>query len=288
MKVLILGSSGLLGYRLFKFLKTKKLIVISNGLRKSKYNLKTKNNILRLLKKKPDWIINCVAKTDISDCEKNKTEALNINSKILDDLFFLRSKFNFNFKLLQISTDQFYNHQYESDNKENSRISILNHYTYTKRKAEEICKKNNSIILRTNFFGKSHNKKDSFSDWVYKKFKSGNNFHLFDDVFFSPIRIVFLCKMIYKIILTGRQYSGIYNLGSQKGLSKKIFAIIFAKSLNIYNSNYITVKSSKIFKIKRPNNMIMNCKKFEKKFQISLPTLKNQILDEVKINYNFK
>ena len=94
--------------------------------------------------------------------------------------------------------------------------------------------------------------------------------------------------MIYKIILTGRQYSGIYNLGSQKGLSKKIFAIIFAKSLNIYNSNYITVKSSKIFKIKRPNNMIMNCKKFEKKFQISLPTLKNQILDEVKINYNIK
>ena len=113
MKVLILGSSGLLGYRLFKFLKSKKLTVISNGLIKSKYNLKTKNNILKLLKKNPDWIINCVAKTDISDCEKNKTEALNVNSKILENLFFLRSKFNFNFKLLQNSTDQFYNHQYE-------------------------------------------------------------------------------------------------------------------------------------------------------------------------------
>jgi dTDP-4-dehydrorhamnose reductase len=288
MKVLILGSSGLLGYRLFKFLKTKKLIVISNGLRKSKYNLKKKNNILRLLKKKPDWIINCVAKTDISDCEKNKTEALNVNSKILYDLFFLKSKFNFNFKLLQISTDQFYNHQYDSDNKENSKISILNHYTYTKKKAEDICKKNDSIILRTNFFGKGHNKKDSFSDWVYKKFISGDNFYLFDDIFFSPIRIVFLCEMIYKIILTGRQYNGIYNLGSKKGLSKKIFSIIFAKSLNIYNSNYTTVKSSKILKIKRPNNMIMNCKKFEKKFQISLPTLKNQILDEVENYHNIK
>ena len=288
MKVLILGSSGLLGYRLFKFLKTKKLIVIANGLRKSKYNLKTKNNILKLLKKNPDWIINCVAKTDISDCEKNKTEALNVNSKILDDLFFLRTKFKFNFKLLQISTDQFYNHQYGIDNKENSKISILNHYTYTKRKAEEICNKNDSIILRTNFFGKSHNKKDSFSDWVYKKFKSGKKLYLFDDVFFSPLRIIFLCKIIYKIISVGRQYSGIYNLGSKKGLSKKNFAILFAKSLNIYNSNYTTAKSSKIFKIKRPNNMIMNCKKFEKKFQISLPTLKEQILDEVKINYIIK
>ena len=51
MKVLILGSSGLLGYRLFKFLKIKKLIVISNGLVKSKYDLRTRKNILRLLKK---------------------------------------------------------------------------------------------------------------------------------------------------------------------------------------------------------------------------------------------
>jgi dTDP-4-dehydrorhamnose reductase len=288
MKVLILGSSGLLGYRLFKFLKTKKLIVISNGLVKSKYDLRTRKNIFRLLKKRPDWVINCAAKTDISDCEKNKTEALNINSKILNNLFFLKSKFNFNFKLLQISTDQFYNHQYEYDNKENSKISILNHYTYTKRKAEEICNKNDSIVLRTNFFGKSHNKKDSFSDWVYQKFTSGKKFYLFDDIFFSPLRIIYLCKIIYKIILVGKKYNGTYNLGSRKGFSKKKFAILFAKSLGIYNSNYTTVKSSKIFKIKRPRNMIMNCKKFEKKFKISLPTLKHQILDEIKINYKSK
>ena len=271
MKVLILGSSGLLGYRLFKFLKTKKLIVISNGLVKSKYDLRTRKNIFRLLKKRPDWVINCAAKTDISDCEKNKTEALNINSKILNNLFFLKSKFNFNFKLLQISTDQFYNHQYEYDNKENSKISILNHYTYTKRKAEEICNKN-----------------DSFSDWVYQKFTSGKKFYLFDDIFFSPLRIIYLCKIIYKIILVGKKYNGTYNLGSRKGFSKKKFAILFAKSLGIYNSNYTTVKSSKIFKIKRPRNMIMNCKKFEKKFKISLPTLKHQILDEIKINYKSK
>ena len=89
-------------------------------------------------------------------------------------------------------------------------------------------------------------------------------------------------------MLVGRHYSGIYNLGSKKGLSKKNFAILFAKSLNIYNSNYKTAKSSKIFKIKRPKNMIMNCKKFEKKFKISLPTLRNQILDEAKINYNIR
>ena len=288
MKVLILGSSGLLGYRLFKFLRTKNLIVISNGLKKSKYNLKSKHNILELLKKKPDWIINCVAKTDITDCEKNKKEALNINSKILKDLFYLKSKFNFKFKLLHISTDQFYNNKYKIANNENAKISILNYYTYTKKKAEEICKKNKSIILRTNFFGRSHSKKKSFSDWVYGKFTSNTSFDLLEDVFFSPLRIISLCKIIYKIILHKKVDGDIYNLGSKKGLSKKNFAISFAKNLNIYNSNYRTAKSTKIFKIKPPKNMMMNCRKFEKKFKISLPTLKEEILNETMFNYKAK
>tara|TARA_Y100000816_G_scaffold193618_1_gene141326 strand:+ start:311 stop:1177 length:867 start_codon:yes stop_codon:yes gene_type:complete len=288
MKVLILGSSGLLGYRLLKFLRTKNLIIISNGLKKSKYNLKSKNNILGLLKQKPDWLINCVAMTNIEDCEKNNKEALKINYKILKDLFYLRSKFNFKFKLLHISTDQFYNNKNEISNNENSKVSILNYYTYTKKKAEEICKKNNSIILRTNFFGKSHSKKKSFSDWVYEKFTSKKSFDLLEDVFFSPLRIVSLCKIIYKIILRNKVDGEIYNLGSKKGLSKKNFAILFAKKLNIYHSNFKTAKSTKIFKIKRPQNMMMNCRKFEKKFQISLPTLKKELLDEIKFNYKTK
>lgn len=288
MKVLILGSSGLLGYRLLKFLRTKNLIIFSNGLKKSKYNLKSKHNILGLLKQKPDWLINCAAMTNIEDCEKNNKEALKINYKILKDLFYLRSKFNFKFKLLHISTDQFYNNKNKIANNENSKVSILNYYTYTKKKAEEICKKNNSIILRTNFFGKSHSKKKSFSDWVYEKFTSKKSFDLLEDVFFSPLRIISLCKIIYKIILHNKVDGEIYNLGSIKGLSKKKFSILFAKNLNIYHSNFRTAKSTKIFKIKRPKNMIMNCRKFEKKFRISLPTLKKEILDEIRFNYKAK
>ena len=40
------------------------------------------------------------------DKNANKTEALNVNSKILDDLFFIRSKFNFNFNSLKKITNK--------------------------------------------------------------------------------------------------------------------------------------------------------------------------------------
>ena len=75
---------------------------------------------------------------------------------------------------------------------ENSKIKIQNHYTKQKILSEKICEKNNCLIFRVNFFGKSENKsknnKLSFTDWIHKMFlKPGQKFHLFEDVYFNPI-----------------------------------------------------------------------------------------------------
>jgi len=53
---------------------------------------------------------------------------------------------------------------------------------------------------------------------------------------------------------------------------------------HIYKNNFKTVKSSKFFKIRRPQFMQMNINKFEKKFKIKLPDLKKEITFESK-NY---
>ncbi len=137
------------------------------------------------------------------------------------------------------------------------------------------------MILRTNFFGKSKSKKFSFTDWVFHSFSSKKKFFLFDDIFFSPLRILSICKYINIIIKNGIK-PGIFNLGSKNGMSKYKFSKEFAKNTKIYSKNFTVIKSKNFFKIKRPSYMIMNCKKFEKSYKIKLPLLIKEIKKESK------
>ena len=73
-------------------------------------------------------------------------------------------------------------------------------------------------------------------------------------------------------------------MGSKGGISKASFVkkiIKFKKiKLNYKEINY----QNNNYSIKRPKNMIMSVNKFEKKFQIKLPTTNNEIY---KINEKF-
>lgn len=160
-----------------------------------------------------------------------------------------------------------------------------NNYSYQKLKAEKIYTKNKSIIFRTNFFGRGIGSHKSFSDWLYNSFKSNKKFFLFKDIVFNPVRIDTLSNIIYNIIKKKKlNNNGIYNIGSKGKISKSNFGIFFAKILKIYNNKEIACNYSEILKVKRSRNMIMNIRKFEKKFNIRLPSIKSEIINEIK-NY---
>lgn len=287
MKILILGSSGLLGRKIYSYLKIKKLDIIHNGLRKRILDLEKINNLKILLKNNPDIIINAAAETDINICEEFSKKSSKINVNLAQNLFLLKKKLNLKFKVIFFSTDQIYNSKKFS--KENDNISIINNYSYQKVMAEKIYLNNKSIIFRTNFFGKGIGNKKSFSDWVYSCFKSGKKFPLFKDIVFNPLRIDTLCLVIYRIIRDKKiDNYGLYNLGSKGSISKSNFAILFAKKVGIYNNLYFLCNSSSILKVKRPKNMTMNIKKFEKSYNIKLPNIKNEIINESKKYINAK
>ena len=149
---------------------------------------------------------------------------------------------------------------------------------------EKICLREDATIFRTNFFGRSKYK-NSFDQWVFKSFISKKNFFLFIDQYFSPLRIKTICKIIRYIIFRKKFIKGIFNLGSNNGLSKIEFSKIFAKKNSIYNNYFIPAEINTICKVKRSKNMLLNVKKFEKKFQIKLPKLLNEINAEIKDNY---
>ena len=284
-KVLILGSSGLLGKALYSKLKINKNIkLFHTGLKQRNINLHNKIKLRKFISTiNPNLIINCSAYTNIEQCEKNIKISKKTNIEIVKNIFDLKSQKKMKFNFIQFSTDLFYNKKNQKSSKESSKIFLINNYCKHKRDAEKICIKNKALIFRTNFFGKSTSKKKSFSDWVYKVFRNKNNFYLFNDVYFNPLRINTISKIISSIINQRKfKFKGIYNLGARNPIYKNEFAILFAKKTRIFNRNYTNINVNKLLNVKRSTNMYMNVNKFENKFKIKLPMFRSEIISEAK------
>jgi len=286
MNILILGSSGLLGRELFEFLKSyKKINVIHNGLESRKLNINNKFKLEKLiLASNPSLIINASGITNIDSCEKEKKYSYRINVSSVKNIFKIKKKFKLNFFFIQFSTEQLYDNREKIFNKESDKTYINNEYSKQKLAVEKICLRENAIIFRTNFFGRSKYK-NSFDQWIFKSFVSRKNFFLFIDQYFSPLRINTICKIIKHIIFKKKYIKGIFNLGSNNGLSKIEFAKIFARKNLIYNNYFVPAEINTICKVKRSKNMLLDVKKFEQIFKIKLPKLLNEIDSEIKNNY---
>ena len=283
MNLLIIGSSGTLGKSLYYFLK-KKFKVSHNGLTKRKFDLKKKNQVRILLKTlNPKVIINCCGVTDIDYCEKNQVKSSEINVRIVQNFLDFQKEFKFYF--IHISTDHLYDSKTRRASYEIDKIKINNEYSRQKRMAEKICLKYKSLIFRTNFFGKSGKK--TIDNWLYLNLKKKKKIYLFNDVFFNPLRLESLNKIFEKILNDKKLFlkRGIYNLGSKNSLSKEKFAKNFSKFLYLKHKDFVSINVNPFLKTKRSKNMVMNCKKFEKSFKITLPKLNDEILKESK-NYS--
>ena len=285
MNILILGSSGLLGRELHDFLKSYKQIkVYHNGLKSRNFNINNKRELKKLIfKSNPYLVINASGITNVDYCEKEKNISRRLNVGLVKTIFKLKNEFKLNFFFIQFSTDQIYDSKKIIQNKESFKLKINNEYSKQKSAQEKICLKNKSLILRTNFFGKSYNKKQSFSDWIFRSFNNKKEFYLFKDVYFNPLRIYTICNIIKNIIIKKKfKIDGIYNLGSRGFMSKSKFAIYFAKKAKVYKKNYLLKKINSVLKVKRSRNMVMDVKKFQAKFNINLPKIQNEIINEAR------
>jgi len=271
-RIFIVGIKGYLGRSLNEKLKKNKKFKVVNSEQKKRIDFSNLSISKKILSQSnPDLIINCAAKTNIDFCEKNKKISYNSNAKIVKNLslFCLKKKI----KLIHISTDHFYNRN-KRLNTESSN-SILNYYAYSKLKGENYAKKCNSLILRTNFFGYDK-KKNSLINWILISSKKNKNIKLFENIYFSPLYIETLIKIIIKLFSSKKK--GIYNIGSNNEISKSNFLLLVAKKFKL-KLNYKLVKYSeyKISKIKRPTNMGMNINKFQKNFKLKLPSIEEEI-----------
>lgn len=276
-KVLIAGASGLLGAHVTNHLKNN-YQVITHAHSKAGFDVycdftNRDETLKRLDQIKPEIIVNLVALTNVDCCEEDPQLAYKLNIHSAENIAAWTNQNN-DTHIISISTDHVYDN--EGFNSEDN-VNLRNYYAFSKYGAELALLNVGTTILRTNFFGKSQRcGKMSFSDWLFYSFRNKLPLHLFQDVYFSPLLMNTLVEMIELVIQ--KQTPGIFNLGSNTGLSKKDFSLLMAKTLGFTDLNYKVINSEESkLKAKRPKQMMMNSYKFEKEFDIELPTLEEEI-----------
>jgi len=230
-KVLVLGSTGLLGKSIYDYSK-KKYETKGIARKDADYNFSlTNSKKLKkvILKSEPNVIFNCAAITSVDECQKNPNNCFKINAdlvcRINEIIKTTKTKF------IHISTDHFYPIGKKRKWKEEDNLSILNLYAKSKYMAEIYALYGNqsNLIIRTNFLGLNfgHNS-INFSEWFFKKIQKNDKIELFKDYYHSPIYVHDLTKVIFELIKKNAE--GIFNVSSRDVASKLEFGrLIFSE-----------------------------------------------------------
>ena len=178
MKVLILGSSGLLGNTLKIFLKEKKISPYFITKKKShNHNFSLKNfknfkKLEKIIKKiKPEYIINCIGVTHHHKTYENKNNTKSINSILPNFLSKFCSKKKIYF--VHISTDCVFSGK-SGNYSEKSKKNPISYYGLTKSKGE--VKNTYSSTIRTSFIGPEVKSKNQLLNWFLFQKKVVNGF----------------------------------------------------------------------------------------------------------------
>ena len=281
MKVLILGSGGMLGNSVLNFFsKSKKYKIYAH---KREYEKIDENymdvsffygdvfgaiNFNKIIY--PDIIINCVGMINVDACERFRNEAFDINANLvkLCHNHFPESKF------IYISTDSVYNgdtgNYYETDE-----ISPLNYYAETKLSGENFTMLfSKFMILRLNIYG-FNNKQNSLCDWVLISLKNSKSIYGFDNVYFNPLNVCQVPPIIENLLI--KNFNGIINLGSNSRISKYNFINKFSDAFD-FKKTLILKKQfdPNDFIAKRPLDTSLNLSKLFN-LNIEIPDLNTGI-----------
>jgi dTDP-4-dehydrorhamnose reductase len=276
-RILVTGATGLLGHSLLPRLVADGYDVVGQGRMTGDVSCDLTDAVQChsvLDSVHPDVIVNLAALTSVDECERSPQNAYLANVRIVENLSEWLYTRGSNAHLVQLSTDQVYDAA--GANREEN-VAITNHYAWSKYAGELAARCVPSTILRTTFFGRSrHPTRKSFSDWIVDSLTSGRPITVVEDVTFSPLSMVRLAEMLTKVVR--RRINGTYNLGSVSGMSKADFAFQVAAHLDLSTDNMTLGRSKDLaLAAPRPTGMCMDPTRFERAFDVRLPSLDSEI-----------
>jgi dTDP-4-dehydrorhamnose reductase len=218
----------------------------------------------------PGIIIHAAAMTDVDECEADPDRAWQANQQATKNLV------STGIPLIFLSTDQVYPDG-PGPHPEDSAAPV-NVYGKTKWAAERaVLVHPQGLVVRTNFFGRSRTPgRQSLSDFFASAFREGRPVTLFTDVLFSPLHVDTLCDVI--IDLARRHTSGVINVGSRDGLSKRDFALVLAAHMGLRPTSGKDGRSTDVAgRARRPRDLRMDVTALERTLGRQMPSLAEEI-----------
>ncbi|MHA1381289.1 MAG: dTDP-4-dehydrorhamnose reductase family protein [Candidatus Helarchaeota archaeon] len=271
-KVLITGSSGMLGKDIFEILSEVQSFNIYGFDRIFNPKISKDNQIVgdltdynllidNLNNISPDIIIHCAAIVNLNICEENKKTAAALHCEVTNKL----SSYNsISTKFIYISTDSVFDGK-RGDYTETDTPNPINYYANSKLKGEKAAlqSNDNTIIVRTNIYGFNYPLGNSLAEWAIKNLKQGKSINGFTDTIFNAIYTKQLARIIRDLIIKNN-YNGILNIAGNEYVSKYEFLLRLAKVFN-YSPDLIkkSYSDNMNFMIPRPKNTSLNIGKLK-------------------------
>jgi len=269
MKYLIIGGTGVIGYKIlqnirkedssvkFTFLNNKQILKNSHFLNIENL-IETKNLIKKI---SPDIVIHCSALSNIDFCENNKKKAESIN--VLGTKNIVEGCKESNSKIVYISTSFVFDGKKKYSENDNTSPSTF--YGFTKFKGEEIIKDSNLpfLILRT----------DQPYSWIEQwqhtnsvirvidSLKKKKIFYEVNDWYNVPTYVPDFVNATMKLIKLKKE--GVFHVSGSDFLNRYDWAILTAKIFQLNPDLIKSINSSSLnLSAKRVNGNLSNEKLF--------------------------
>ncbi|MEZ4873248.1 MAG: dTDP-4-dehydrorhamnose reductase [Bdellovibrionales bacterium] len=279
-KVVILGSSGQLGSDLDNILSLKQDI-FTVGLSREHFDAESETLSPAITAHSDaDYIINCVAYTNVEGCEIETEIANRINHEFTKKVA-LFCKIN-SIVLFQISTDYVFNGIEESPIKEDHPPQPINQYGKTKWLSEvavqELLEK--FFIFRvSSLFGRAgaEGKGGNFVETMIQLASQGKSLSVIEDQFMCPTHTLDVAKAITHFIENEISDYGIYHCSNQESTNWFGFAKTILSRTNISADLKPIQACDYPSKVKRPQFSVLDTSKLTRYYE--MPSWK-QALDK--------
>lgn len=242
LKVLIIGSNGMLGQRTAEYYQSKKDIELYcssyedgsfiENLDYIKIDLTSSESIYSVLEKvAPDIIINTAAYTavDKAETEREMCDLINISGVKILASYAKINKVHF----VNISTDYIFD-GINGPYKEDDPVNPIGYYGLSKLNGEKAIVESGCdyTIIRTNvLYGPAKFGRMDFVKWVVSSLRENKEIRIVKDQISNPTYIDDLVKII-SIVVDKRKF-GVFNSGGEEFLSRFDFTVRIAEFFNL-------------------------------------------------------
>jgi len=291
MRILVTGSSGLLGSKVVNLaLKRRHTVFSAYNEHPVEAGIALKLNLTdaegvkeAILKIKPDTIIHTAAYTNVDGCEENRDLAWRVNAEACKHI--AASSAEAGAHLVYVSTDYVFDGEkgfYSEEDPPNP----INYYGYTKLMGEEFVKQyaRSWCIARTSVIYGWGGSKLNFATWLIENLRKGGKVKVLIDQYVSPTLNKNLAEMLVEI--AERRICGILHTAGASRVSRYEFSKMLADILNLNPDLIEPVEMSELhLRAKRPKDSSLNISKCSNILTWAKPLKLREALEAMKLEW---